>query len=298
MGLGALVPHGPTVLLAGPSLLLQLLLHPSPAHGVWSLLFHLPPLFLAIFLVYFRKASFDLDKFHQEFQHVSPVRKAGVSVAVMAAFVSVVVRPGAGAAPGDLGPFFLHTVAATLAVGLLDWLRMHRSTAGDWAQVVRRSEHSVGRGLARAFHAFLANTIVGIPGNSLPLTEVLADFKLREQLRDEHCWFGPRVLLLFPAVQEPPPGPLDGRPLFSRMTSSVAELQQQQRLRQNQYGLVSQTVRHGYQVAGQKRESVLHLIKQRHDKDGVWRNNYLVFAENRPLITLHQVMRGAVRAPG
>ena len=52
-------------------------------------------------------------------------QKALVSLAVMAAFVVLILdqeRVGEDGAP-DLGPFFIQTLAATIAVGLLDSLK-------------------------------------------------------------------------------------------------------------------------------------------------------------------------------
>ena len=42
-------------------------------------------------------------------------------------------------------------------------------------------------------------------------------------------------------------------------------------------------------MAGKLRLSVLHVLKLRHGGDNGWRNNYFIFAENRPLLALHQV---------
>ena len=43
-------------------------------------------------------------------------------------------------------------------------------------------------------------------------------------------------------------------------------------------------------MAGKLRLSVLHVLKLRHSGDNGWRNNYFIFAENRPLLALHQVL--------
>ena len=47
---------------------------------------------------------------------------------------------------------------------------------------------------------------------------------------------------------------------------------------------------HQYEMAGKLRLSVLHVLKLRHSGDNGWRNNYFIFAENRPLLALHQVL--------
>ena len=84
----------------------------------------LPPLFMAVFLIYFKKSSFDLDTFFREFQHVGYKQKAVVSIAVMVAFVVLILGQERveGGAP-DLGPFFIQTLAATIVIGLIDALK-------------------------------------------------------------------------------------------------------------------------------------------------------------------------------
>ena len=107
-----------------PPLLLLLLLHPCPTEAAMGLIHHLPLIFVAIFLVFFRKAGWDIERFLKEFHHIDHHKKAMVSVVVMVAFVVVLLglemKEGAGP---DLTPFLLQALAATLAVGLLDALR-------------------------------------------------------------------------------------------------------------------------------------------------------------------------------
>ena len=85
---------------------------------------HLPLIFVAIFLVYFRKASCDMERFLEEFHHIGHRKKALVSMVVMVAFVVVLLglEMKDGAVP-DLTPFLVEALAATLAVSLLDTLR-------------------------------------------------------------------------------------------------------------------------------------------------------------------------------
>ena len=173
--------------------------------------------------------------------------------------------------------------------------------------MVRRSRHSVGRGLARAFHSYLTNVIVGVEGVSLPHTAALHDYLAKQRLTsDEYTWIGDKVLILFPDSNVNP--------------DSVADLLEREKKEGGYIGLVYQVVivfrtylcnlciylvfviiqgggrgvEHHYEIAGKMRQSVLHMIKLRHGGDNGWRNNYFIFAENRPLIALHQVALATV----
>jgi len=256
---------------------LILLIPGSRTAALLKIVHSLPPLFIAVFVVYFKKSNFDLDTFFREFQHVGHKEKGVVSVAVMVAFVVLILDQERveGGAP-DLGPFLIQTLSATIAVGLIDVLKVTRSKAGDWAQVVRRSPHSVARGLARAFHSYLTNVIVGVDGVSWPHRTTLHDWLVKQRLKnDEFTWIGDKVLVLFPDS--------------SRIKDSVADLLERERNEGGCLGLVNQRVEHQYEMAGKMRQSVLHVIKLRHSGDNGWRNNYFIFAENRPLIALHQM---------
>ena len=103
---------------------LIILLPGSRTAALLNIVHSLPPLFIAVFLVYFKKSNFDLDTFFREFQHVGHKQKALVSLAVMAAFVVLILDQESmqDGAP-DLGPFFIQTLAATIAVGLIDALK-------------------------------------------------------------------------------------------------------------------------------------------------------------------------------
>ena len=83
----------------------------------------LPPLFVAVFLVYFKKSNFNLDIFFQEFQHVSQKQKVLVSLAVITAFIVLVLNQEKVDGPPDLLPFFIQPLTATISVGLLDSLK-------------------------------------------------------------------------------------------------------------------------------------------------------------------------------
>ena len=110
---------------------------------------------------------------------------------------------------------------------------MTRSKAGDWAQVVRRSPHSVARGLARAFHSYLTNVIVGVDGVSWPHRTALHDYLVKQRLRnDEFTWIGDKVLVLFPDS--------------SRVKDSVADLLEREKKEGGCIGLVNKVVFHIY----------------------------------------------------
>ena len=140
----------------------------------------------------------------------------------------------------------------------------------------------MARGLARAFHAYLTNVIVGMPGVSLPHVDALQIYLHKEQLHsDEFTWVGSKVLVFFPES--------------NTIKDSVEDIlkRERQTARGESHALVSETVRHRYEVAGKERRSVLHVIKLRHGGQDGWRNNYLIFAENRPLLALHQVRQAS-----
>lgn len=259
------------MLVLGPVLALLLALHPTPGDGLLALVQTLPPLFLAVFLVFFLKSGCDLDTFNAEFHHVSPYSKAVVSLCVMASFVLVEV----GTKGPDISGFAFRTLATTMALGVLEKLKLHRSSAGDWAQV-RHSPDSVAWGLARAFQSFLSNVLAGVPGVSLPHTLALHDYLEKQGLEQgDLCWVSAKVIVFFPESE--------------RIKDSVEDFLLREKDSGAAHCVVSETVRHQYEVAGQMRTSVLHLVKVKHGGQGGWRNNYLIFVENRPLIALHQV---------
>ena len=105
--------------------------------------------------------------------------------------------------------------------------RLTRSKAGDWSQVVHRSPHSVARGLARAFHSYLTNVIVGVDGVSWPHRRALHDYLAKQHLRnDEFTWIGDKVFVLFPDS--------------GRVKDSVADLLQREKVKGECHGIVNQ----------------------------------------------------------
>ena len=142
--------------------------------------------------------------------------------------------------------------------------------------MVQRSPNTVARGLAAAFHSYLTNVIYGVDGVSWSHEEALHDYLKSQHLRnDEFTWISDKVLLLFPDS--------------ARISDSVPDMLKREKDRRECLGLVNQTIRHHYEVAGKQRQSVLHVFKLRHGGPNGWRNNYFIFAENRPLVSLHQV---------
>lgn len=165
----------------------------------------------------------------------------------------------------------------------IKFCRLTQSRAGDWSQVVRRSPHSVARGLARAFHSYLANVIVGVEGVSWPHIKALNHFLASQLLEsDENTWICDKVIVLCPASVG--------------VKDNVADMLLRAKDKEGEshglWSVVNQRVEHRYEMAGQIRTSVLHLIKLKYGGADGKRNNYFVFAENRPLVALHQVVSG------
>ena len=163
----------------------------------------------------------------------------------------------------------------------IKFCRLTRCRAGDWSQVVRRSPNSVARGLARAFHAYLTNVIVGVEGVSWPHINALNHF-LTEQLleSDENTWICDKVIVLCP----------DSVGVKDNVADMLLRAKDKEGESQGLWSVVNQRVEHRYEMAGQMRISVLHLIKLKYGGADGKRNNYFVFAENRPLVALHQVV--------
>ena len=167
-------------------------------------------------------------------------------------------------------------------LALFSTCRLTRSQAGDWSQVVRRSPNSVARGLARAFHAYLANVIAGVEGVSWPHVEALNHFLAKELLENnESTWICDKVIVLCP----------DSVGVRDNVADMLAREKDQKEESHGLWSVVNEKVEHVYEVAGQRRVSVLHLIKLKYGGVDRRRNNYFVFAENRPLVALHQVIK-------
>ena len=159
--------------------------------------------------------------------------------------------------------------------------RFTRSRAGDWVQVVRRSPNSVARGLARAFHAYLANVIVGVEGVSWPHIKALNHFLSNQLLENnENTWICPKVIVFCP----------DSVGVKDNVEDMLSHEKDKTDESHGLWMVVNKRGEHEYEMAGQMRTSVLHLIKLKYGGDDGKRNNYFVFAENRPLVALHQVV--------
>ena len=141
--------------------------------------------------------------------------------------------------------------------------------------MVRRSQLSVAAGLAAAFHAYLTNAIVGVDQVSRSHVDELKVYKTRNCLEeDRFTRISDKLFVLFPESE--------------RVRHGVAELVQLERRPGEALTVVSETLRHSYEMAGQKRLSVLHVLKVHQHSS--FRNKYFVFAENRPLVALHKVI--------
>ena len=146
--------------------------------------------------------------------------------------------------------------------------------------MVRRSPNSVARGLARAFYSYLANVIVGVEGVSWPHIKALNHFLADELLEsDENTWICDKVIVLCP----------DSVGVKDNVADMLLRAKDKENESHGLWSVVNQRVEHEYKMAGQMRVSVLHLIKLKYGGADGMRNNYFVFAENRPLVALHQV---------
>ena len=148
--------------------------------------------------------------------------------------------------------------------------------------MVRRSPNSVARGLARAFHAYLANVIAGVEGVSWPHVEALSHFLAKELLENnESTWICDKVIVLCP----------DSVGVRDNVADMLAREKDKKDESHGLWSVVNEKVEHVYEVGGQRRVSVLHLIKLKFGGVDGRRNNYFVIAENRPLVALHQVIK-------
>lgn len=255
----------------------------SPVNLLLGVVHNLPSSFVAIFLVNARKANFDINTFLLEFQNVGQQQKTVVSISVMAAFLARVffLDKNENEDVPDLRPFLLQTAAAIVTVGFFEILKLTRSRAGDWSQVVRRSPNSVARGLARAFYSYLANVIVGVEGVSWPHIKALNHFLADELLEsDENTWICDKVIVLCP----------ESVGVKDNVEDLLLRAKKKEDESHGLWSVMNQRVEHQYEMAGQMRISVLHLIKLKYGGAGGKRNNYFVFAENRPLVALHQMV--------
>ena len=108
------------IVLGGPFLIIS-----TPVNLLLGVVHNLPSLFVAIFLIYARKANFDINIFLNEFENVGQQQKTVVSISVMAAFLARVFYLDKNEEEDflDLRPFLLQTAAALITVGLFDILK-------------------------------------------------------------------------------------------------------------------------------------------------------------------------------
>jgi len=147
--------------------------------------------------------------------------------------------------------------------------------------VVRRSPNSVARGLARAFHSYLANVIAGVEGVSWPHIKALNHFLAAQLLKsNENTWICDKVIVLCP----------DSVGVKGNVADMLLRAKDKEEESHGLWSVVNERVEHEYEMAGQMRVSVLHLIKLKYGGHDGKRNNYFVFAENRPFVALHQMV--------
>ena len=108
------------IVLLGPFLVLS-----NTANLILGVVHNLPSLFVAIFLIYARKANFDINTFLHEFQNFGQQQKTVVSISVMAAFLARVLFLDKNEEEDvpDLRPFLLQTAVALITFGLFDTLK-------------------------------------------------------------------------------------------------------------------------------------------------------------------------------
>lgn len=298
----------------------------------------LVPLHLAIYLIHFRKAGYELKIFNKFFARIKIYTKASVSVLVMSIFLVIVLDENSKLNSNKLLNLVIQSFAAALAVILFDWLKIQRNIAED-EEIVERAKHHVAPGLAMAYFRYIQNVVHGVvdeDGNEInkPHEEALQDYIKNEELKNEigcaRNWISEKILILFPESEH--------------IRGSVQDIAVREKDKGENHCLTMDPIMHKYQAAGQPRKSVLDVIKiqdnqitvpyrcsgkcpdgstmrsidadrtqttHMHNRESLldihtggscqklherkeWQNNYVIFAENRPLNTLYQM----VDAPG
>jgi len=290
----------------------------------------LVPLHLAIYLVHFHKANYDLKVFNKFFARIRIYTKAGVSVLVMAIFLLIVLDENNRLDNSKLLNLAVQSMAAIVAVLLFDWLKIQRNIVEDEG-VIDRAQHHVAPGLAMAYFRFIENVVHGVydeDGNEIskPHEEALIDYIQNEEIGSERNWISNKILILFPESDQ--------------IRGTVHDIAAREKDEGENHCLTLDPIIHHYQAAGQPRKSVLNVIKvkgneitipysctekcsgirpmrsveddravtnhmqNRESLFGVnsnglcgkiherkeWQNNYVIFAENRPLNTLYQMV--------
>jgi hypothetical protein len=286
----------------------------SPASQLIHLMIPLVPLFIAICLIHFYKAGGQLHIFNKFFSKVRLETKACVSILVMSIFLMIFLmmedRELVTVKPLSL---VIQCIAAVVAFALFDFLKIQRNNVED-EEVIEQAKHHVAPGLAMAYFRYIQNVVDGVvdeDGNEIskPHEDALRDYITENELESERVWISKKILILFPESQH--------------IRGSVRDIATREKEKGENHCLTLEPVIHKYMVAGQPRKSVLDVIKiqdnmttshtrcsgkcrvsigadrTRAPLGGLceklhevvsWQNNYVIFAENRPLNTLYQML--------
>jgi len=274
----------------------------------------LVPLHLAIYLIHFHKARYDTNNFNKFFAKIKVNTKAVVSMSVMVIFLLIVLDKENNLDGNKLLDLALQSLAALFVVSLFDILKIQRNKVEDM-KVLNRSKHHVAPGLAMAFFRFIENVVHGVKDDkggviSKPHKKALEDWiRSDEDMTNMRNWISDKILVFFPKSE--------------RMRGSVHDIASREKADGEDHCLTLEKISHKYMTAGQPRRSVLNVVKIKDyskaqlvkcsgfncpepiDEDRIstfrpknceqiherksWQNNYVIFAENRPLNTLHQM---------
>eukprot|EP00092_Neocalanus_flemingeri_P102548 GFUD01131176.1.p1 GENE.GFUD01131176.1~~GFUD01131176.1.p1 ORF type:complete len:427 (-),score=81.18 GFUD01131176.1:857-2137(-) len=289
----------------------------------------LVPLHLAIYLLHFRKANYDLKTFNKFFARINMKTKAGVSVLVMSIFLLIVLDDESKLENGKLLDLVIQSIAAAVAVMLFDCLKIQRNAVEDEG-VVARAKHHVAPGLAVAYFRYIENVVKGAYEEdgteiSKPHEEALHEYIKENEIGSVRDWVSKKILILFPESDQ--------------IRGTVQEIAKREKEDGENHCLTLDPITHKYFSSGQPRTSVLNVIKikdneikipyscsegcfrnpllksksidcdqiQMHNRESLlgvtpsglcekiherkeWQNNYVIFAENRPLNTLYQMV--------
>jgi len=290
-----------------------------------SLAVPLVPLHLATYLLHFHKAGYQLWKFNKFFSRVKRETKASVSVLVMFIFLLVVFDSN------KLLSLFIESLAAAIAVLVFNLLKIHRNKVED-EETVEKAKHHVAPGLAMAFFRFIQNVVNGVvdeDGNevSKPHEKALKDFIRENEMGSDRDWICEKILILFPesehisgsvhdiSAREKDKGEnhcLTLEPLVHKYMAAgqprtsvlnVIKIQDNEittlkKCNGNCNGDGSIGADRTLVNRLHNRDSLLNVHKggsceKMHPKKE-WQNNYVIFAENRPLNTLYQMVEAPV----
>ena len=284
------------------------------------------PLHFAIYLVNFHKAGYQLAVFNKLFQKVSNHTKAFVSVLVMSIFLLVFLNQDTELVNIKLLNLGIQCFAAITVVILLEVLKVQRNTVED-ETVVERAKQHIAPGLAMAYFRYIQNVVHGVVddhGNviSLPHEEALRDYVKENEIESDLVWISEKILILFPESEhirgsvrdisdrEREKGEnhcltlepiiheyeISGQPRKSVL--DVIKIQDNQTTTYKRCGGKCNKAAIGSDRTRTNQMNISEsplaassggLCEKLHEKKE-WQNNYVIFAENRPLNTLYQMV--------